>query len=66
MRLNFNELIEFENCNTFFTAKQVYEKIKTRLSKDVSLNLVGRYLTSHSKEKYVSKQGVKYLCRVKE
>lgn len=59
------ELISFENCKNFYTAKQVYDMIKSKLPPYVTVFTIGRYLASHSKDKATSRKGVVYLCEVK-
>ena len=61
MDLNIN--ISFEDCVQFFTARQVYFLINEKVP-GLTIQMIGRFLNQHSKEKYYSREGVKYLCRV--
>jgi hypothetical protein len=56
--------IEFTNCYGFMTAKEVYDLLEKRIA-GLTINAVGRFLTHNTKEKYISREGVRYLCRVR-
>jgi hypothetical protein len=55
--------VEFANCYGFYTAKEVYDMLEKRIP-GLTINAVGRFLTHNTKEKYISREGVRYLCRV--
>ena len=64
MQEDLKKYIDFELAYEFYTARQLYDMIKHKVP-DIGVTVLGRLLSQMARDKYVSRQGVKYLCRIK-
>lgn len=65
--MNANDLkkyVDFDRCYDFYTAREVTQFLK-RYVPSANVTVVGRLLNRFARDKYFSKQGVKYLVRLK-
>lgn len=61
--VDLKQMVSFDRCFQFYTAAEVCQRLGIPA---LTANRVGRFLKENSKETYVSRKGVKYLCRLND
>jgi hypothetical protein len=65
MKHNLHNFVSFGECYQFYTAKEVTNFIN-RYDAEVNVITVGRFLNSNARDRYYSREGKKYLCKLIE